>query len=296
MKKTVIVGGNGYIGSALYKKIDADSIDLCLFGPDLGYSIKQNFHTIDFSKYENIILLAGHSSVQMCEFNRHNAWINNVDYFYHLCERLSSSQKLIYASSGSVYGQSIGESTETSLNTNPINHYDLTKISIDIIASRFINSGKQIIGLRFGTVNGGSPNTRSDLMINSMIKHYKQHGCIQTKNDWVKRPLLGIEDLTDGITAILHAPSCVPGMYNMASFNTTVRDIANTIAQTFACKIVKLPSDTGFYDFEISTKKFEDTFNFKFKDTPISIINSLADIEVSSIFSRDNDVAFNDFV
>ena len=169
MSKTLLLGGNGYVGSALYAEIDADSVDLCLFGNNLGYSKVANFNDVDISQYENIVLLAGHSSVQMCEYNKGNAWINNVDYFYNLCEKLRDDQLLIYASSASVYGQKTNICTESDLNVNPINHYDLTKINIDIIANKFINDGKKIIGLRFGTVNGFSPNIRSDLMINSML-------------------------------------------------------------------------------------------------------------------------------
>ena len=63
--KILFIGGNGYIGSELIKEIKADSVDLCAFGKDLGYSIKKDFNEIDISNYKTIILLAGHSSVQM---------------------------------------------------------------------------------------------------------------------------------------------------------------------------------------------------------------------------------------
>ena len=36
MSKTLLLGGNGYVGSALYAEIDADSVDLCLFGNNLS--------------------------------------------------------------------------------------------------------------------------------------------------------------------------------------------------------------------------------------------------------------------
>lgn len=293
MKDTLIIGGNGYIGSALYQKIDADSVDLCLFGKDLGFSIKKNYNEYDISSYKNIILLSGHSSVKMSDYNKQNAWTNNVQYFYNLCEKLSPDQLLIYASSASVYGQNIHISKEEDVNLIPINHYDLTKISIDIIANKFINDGKNIIGLRFGTVNGKSLNIRSDLMLNSMFKSYRDNGFIQVKNTSVRRAILGMEDLTDGIISILDSSIKKSGQYNMCSFNCTVKEISNTFASITKCGINKIEDDVKQYDFEISSKKFETNFNFNFKETPKSIISNLLESENLTFSVRNDDLKFN---
>jgi nucleoside-diphosphate-sugar epimerase len=290
---TLIIGGNGYIGSYLYPKLDADSIDLCLFGKDLGYSKKINYNETDISDYKNIILLAGHSSIQMCESSKNNAWINNVDYFYNICQKLSPKQLLIYASSSSVYGVTNIIADETNINLNPINVYDLTKVTIDIIANKFILEGKNIIGLRFGTVNGKSVNTRSDLMINSMLLNYKNNNTIKIKNEWVKRPLLGIEDLTNGILSILNSNVVVSGQYNMSSFNTEVKEVANKIKKKTGCQIIKIKDDDKYYDFQISSKKFEDIFNFKFKDTLDTIIDSLLESDFVDFSSRPTDNLLN---
>lgn len=288
-KDTLIIGGNGYIGSELYKKIEADSVDLCSFGSDLGYSIKQNYNSFDISSYKNIVLLAAHSSVQMCEYNKTNAWINNVEYFYSLCEKLCKNQKLIYASSGSVYGQKKGISSESDINLSAINHYDLTKITNDIIVNKFINDGKQIIGLRFGTVNGYSENIRSDLMINSMVYAAKTLGYIKINNDWIKRPILGVEDLTNAIIAILNNKEFYSGQYNLCSFNSSVKSIAERVSQKLNCEIVKTPDSDKCYDFEISSAKFEQVYSFKFKQTIDTIIDGLLEADISKYSRRDTD-------
>ena len=285
----------------LYEKLSknslfyVDSIDLCLFGKDLGFSINKNYNDFDISKYKNIILLAGHSSVQMSESNKKNSWINNVDYFYNICEKLSNEQTLIYASSASVYGQNPSMSYEKDINLSPINHYDLTKISIDIIANKFINEGKTIIGLRFGTVNGKSLNTRSDLMINSMIMSYKKMGSIKVKNAHVRRAILGIQDLTNGIISILKSQTKNSGQYNMCSFNSTVKDIYSIVASMTGCDVEILEDDLKQYDFEISSKKFEETFNFKFEQNCESIINDLLNADYMAFAPRDKDETLNLF-
>lgn len=293
MSKTLLLGGNGYIGSALYSKIDADSVDLCLFGNNLGYSKVANFNDVDISQYENIVLLAGHSSVQMCEHNKGNAWINNVYYFYNLCEKLRDDQLLIYASSASVYGQKTNVCVESDLNVSPINHYDLTKINIDIIANKFINDGKKIVGLRFGTVNGCSPNIRSDLMINSMVYSYKTKGSIWVSNSWIKRPILAIDDLVRAVVKIINADVKYPGQYNLCSFNRTVDEISDTVSKVLGCEIVKSENSNKVYDFEISNKNFQKDYNFTFECDIESVIISMVDTDLSLFSSRKDDRLFD---
>lgn len=293
MTKTLILGGNGYIGSALYSEIDADSVDLCLFGNNLGYSKGVNFNDVDISQYKNIILLAGHSSVQMCEYNKGNAWINNVDYFYNLCEKLRDDQLLIYASSASVYGQKTNICAESDLNVNPINHYDLTKINIDIIANKFINDGKKIIGLRFGTVNGYSPNIRSDLMINSMVYSYKTKGSIWVSNSWIKRPILAIDDLVRAVVRIIDSDEKYLGQYNLCSFNSTVDEISEIVSQVLGCKIIKSENNNKVYDFEISNKNFQKDYDFTFKCDIESVITSMVTADLSLFSNRKDDRLFN---
>lgn len=293
MNETLILGGNGYIGSALYAEIDADSVDLCLFGDNLGYSKIANFNTIDISKYKNIVLLAGHSSVQMCEYDKNNAWINNVNYFYNLCEKLRDDQLLIYASSASVYGQKTNICIESDLNVNPINHYDLTKITIDIIANKFINDGKNIIGLRFGTVNGFSPNIRSDLMINSMVYSYKTKGSIWISNSWIKRPILAMDDLVRAIVRIIDADKKYTGQYNLCSFNKTVDEISEVVSKVLDCEIIKSENTSKVYDFEISNKNFRKDYDFTFECDIESVIISMVDADLSLFSPRRDDRLFN---
>ena len=102
MNKTLIIGSGVYIGSRLSKEIRADGVDINWF--------KKGSKDVDFkdltrdyySQYDNIILLAGHSSVKMSEGGLNSCFNNNVRNFIDLREKLDK-QKLIYASSSSVY-------------------------------------------------------------------------------------------------------------------------------------------------------------------------------------------------
>lgn len=293
--KVLLIGGNGYIGSSLYHMSthEIHSVDLCLFNQNLGYSTGSNYNSFDTSDSDVIICLAGHSSVPMCEHSPVRSWTNNVEYFRNLCERLKPNQKLIYASSASVYGKTTGISYETSdINFNVLNHYDLQKITVDLIANKYISEGKNIIGLRFGTVNGASPNTRNDLMINSMIKSALDTGIVNAKNMQIRRAILGINDVSRALNMLVDI-DITPGQYNLASFNSTVGKIANTVAEMTNTKVVEHPNDRLAYDFELSTEKFYSATGFEFKDTVESLVNGLLTNRQYIKFDvRDNDRNF----
>ena len=299
--KILLLGGNGYIGSKLYKDWDLShnitSIDLCLFGKNLQYSQQSNFNYVDISNYDVIICLAGHSSVPMCEYSSDRSWINNVDYFRKLCNRLSHDQKLIYASSASVYGNGTNFSTEDSpINFSTINHYDLQKITLDLVANKYINEGKKIIGLRFGTVNGSSPNTRSDLMINSMIKSALETGNIMAKNLQMRRSILGINDATSIIKKIVDV-EIKSGQYNLGSFNSNVEKISQFVSTYTGAKLNILPNDAVTYDFEMGTEKITSVLDYVFQDTIETIIKDLIKNHSTTCYDdRKNDRNIQNFI
>lgn len=298
--RVLMLGGNGYIGSLFYNNFndvyDITSIDLCLFGKDLGYSQKINYARLDKKTIKDsdvILCLAAHSSVQMAECDFRRSWKNNVEYFIELCENIDLDQKLIYASSASVYGKTNDLCKEDSLiNCNSINNYDLQKTTIDLIANRYINLGKNIIGLRFGTVNGISPNTRNDLMLNSMVISALQTGKINVKNSHIKRAILGINDAAKIISKIIDT-KINPGQYNLSSFNGTVHDYCSAVQKATGAEIVKLPDDKNAYDFMLDTSKILNSLDFVFGDTPQSLILDLQKhINSIAIDNRSNDRFF----
>lgn len=296
MKKILLLGGSGYIGSKFYSifntKYDITSIDLQLFHDD-SYSKIINYNNLSIDEYDIILCFAGHSSVQMCEFSPLRSWINNVEYFKNLCGKLSNQQTLIYMSSASVYGNNQNICTEEhDLNTNPIQEYDLHKIIIDIIANKYILQNKKIIGLRLGTVNGPSPNTRRELMLNSMTINAIENGLIKIKNLDMKRSILGINDLMKALDHIIYN-KVDPGQYNLCSFTMSVAELANEVYNSYPVKIIEEPSDNIFYSFEMSTNKFCHNYNFTFTDTPSSIINELISSHETIRYSvRNNDANF----
>lgn len=255
--KVCCIGGLGYIGTALQEVLKADYV---------GRHDKFNE-----SEYDTIILLAGHSSVAMCQNDPEGAWDNNVTYFTEILNRLRPDQRLIYASSGSVYNQ-IADSVDESCNQfNCGGMYDLTKHTIDNLAQL---SGKETYGLRFATVNGFSDVLRVDVMMNKMVNDVKENGYIHIANKDLSRPILGIHDLCRAIVKIVDSKTDRRGIYNLSSFSATVGELADAVVKRFGGEVIELP-DTPHYVFNINTDKFEKAYKFKFNDTVDSILTSL---------------------
>lgn len=295
-KSVLIIGGNGYIGSRILHDLenhfDFHSIDINWFGNNILSEVKdyRQLTTEEIQKYNAIILLAGHSSVKMCDGPLTSSWTNNVNNFVDLVKKLDKSQTLIYASSGSVYGsQNVITSEDVALEFDPINNYDLTKYALDNEATKFIKEGYNIIGLRFGTVNGWSPNTREELMINSMAKKSIIEKKICVNNKFIKRPILGINDISRAMKAIIDNP--ISGIYNLASFVDTVHNISSQVSNILGSNIHETMNVAGSYDFIMDTNKFCKTYNFTFNQTVESIVD-----EITTKFDKTNFTDRNKFI
>lgn len=302
MKKVLIIGGDGYIGSFLKSELPfvISSTDIGWFN-ESDSSTKMDYHNLEIDylhEFDSIILLAGHSSVKMCEGDIKSAFNNNVSNFIVLIEKLKKINKrikLIYASSSSVYGLTGNKIVDESFrNFVPLNNYDITKHIIDLY-SEF--SGIEYYGLRFGTVNGFSPIMRTDIMINSMVTSAIINGHIDLYVKETMRPILGIKDLCNSIIKIVNEENDLRGIYNLCSFNSNSEEIAYTVSKIMNKpviereppeKITNSKLQTKNYNFSIDPSKFEKNFDFKFKETILTITDSIVNnFETIKLTKRD---------
>ena len=281
-KKVLIIGGCGYIGSYLFDllkdKYEVTTVDLENFGNFSNpKNIKMNFCKLN-SKFINshdvIIFLAGRSSVPLCE-NIMTTFNDNVVDFFKLIKKIKN-KKFIYASSSCVY-VSYTENLKTEKDfLKPNDGLTLSKTVLDYLMEL---TNIEFYGLRFGSVNGWSKNTRLDLMINSMTFSGLKNKKLSVLNGQSHRPILSISDLGRSVEKIIESENDNRGIYNVASFNTTIFDAATSVSEYLNCELINndlsLARKGGNYDFCISSEKFCKTFNFTFQDNMNSIISSL---------------------
>jgi nucleoside-diphosphate-sugar epimerase len=290
LKRVLVIGGFGYVGSALTLALsERFKVDTC----DVGWFSRSSFSKDDHPTYDfdawllggstldrydgGIVYLAGRSSVGMCRAGTLlEAIHDNVFTFAQVLERVHPEQRFVYASSASVYGASYPPKVwrEVDPLLRPVEVYDLTKQQCDGIA---LLSGKNVYGLRFGTVNGWSPRLRGDVMLNRMFLDARAKGGVLVKNPEIYRPILGMNDLCRAVRTILEAPEDRPGIYNLASFEAPVRVIGHEAARVLSVPLAidEAPPSRSPYDMRMSVEKFEHAYGFAFLDTVETILRPL---------------------
>ena len=287
-KKILLIGGCGYIGSRLYERLkkagrQADTLDLEKRGngsnPD---NIKMDYADAPpdlIAQYDAIVLLAAHGSVQEAARDPEGALYNNVLNPFRLWRRLSQDQLFIYGSSGSVYS-GLGDAVEESERRfHPQGVYDVSKFSFDALmqACGTEAGGAPYVGLRFGTLAGPSPNLRREvLVINAMTISAILKGEVHIFNASAKRSILGIGDCARAIETIIDAPQIKTGLYNLASFDTTIREIGEAISGHFGVPLIDKP-DTVSYDYLMTNKKFCRDYGFQYEENLLSLAEGVAE-------------------
>jgi nucleoside-diphosphate-sugar epimerase len=293
--KILVIGGEGYVGSYLTKFLERRGLEVTSFGCRMeDYN---NLGREFLSYFSHIILLAGHSSVQMCIGPLDSPWRNNVRNFKNLLDKLTPQQTVIYASSASVYGNKDVSHlyTEDEISVDFVNNYDLTKVSLDLLATKYIKEGRKIYGLRFGTVNGGSTVIRRDLMINAMVYTALTEGHIIVTNKEIKRPILSIRDLSRAIHSLIENNPAYD-IYNLASFNSTVDQISRVVSEYTKVDVIDRGHVPGAYNFAIDSTYFKVMNKFTFEDNVHTIVDNVIDCyknKMPKIVIRDKYFTYN---
>lgn len=214
MKKILITGGAGYIGSVLtnelikhkYNKITV--VDKLIFKQcSLKSLIKKkkidfyNCDVRDYNKMKNlyvnsdiIIPLAALVGAPLCEkFKKETVEINQ-DSIRFLVENCSKQQRIIFPVTNSGYG--IGDankSCDEKSQLNPISLYGKTKVQ----AEKFILSKENTICFRLATVFGVSPRMRIDLLVNNFVLIALQKKYLKLYEPHFRRNYIHIKDVVD---------------------------------------------------------------------------------------------------
>ncbi len=240
--RILIAGGAGYVGSALIPQLldrgyQVDVVDLFWFGNSLpekvGILEKDIFHlqVSDIEGYDQVVFLAGLSNDPMADFSPAKNFISNAAapaYLAYISKR-AKVRRYVYASSCSVYGYTEDQLFDEDSPVSSSYPYGISKLQGERAVMQMVDDDFSVIALRKGTVSGYSPRMRFDLLVNTMFKTAMQEGVIRVTNPAIWRPFLSIEDATMAYTRAIEANESVSGIFNIASGNHTVGEVADLV-------------------------------------------------------------------
>jgi len=292
--KLLITGGCGYKGSVLIPRLLKDgheiiNIDTQWFGNHLKddkklINIKQDVRNIDYEFLKNIdaiIHLANIANDPAVELNPTLSWEVNVLAGQQLADHAQRAgvKKIIFASSGSVYGIKEEEKVTEDLPLVPISVYNKTKMVAERVFLSYKDSMK-IFCVRPATVCGLSPRMRLDVSVNMLTYQALKNKKITVFGGDQTRPNIHILDMVNIYRHFLKNDSIESGCYNAGFENISILDIAKKVQKQVDAEIIITPSNdprsyrqdssklvqTGFkqtYGIDFAIEEIIDAYNKK---------------------------------
>ena len=293
MKKILLAGGAGYIGTELTKRLMKLDYDITVLD-DLWFEnnldpkvklIKKDIFQITHKEligFDVIIFLAGVSNDPMAEFSPSENFIQNAAcpaYFSYECKR-AGVKRFIYASSCSVYGYTIDELYDESSPTTCTYPYGISKLQGENGVLQLADDQFSVISLRQGTVCGYSDRMRFDLVVNTMFKNAFLHNEITVNNPSIWRPIFHIQDVCTAYIRAIQAPDNISGIFNVASDNYTlgqIGDIVSVEMSKLTNKDIKVHINDvkDFRNYKVSIQHAKLTLGFTPIFTVKDIVNDL---------------------
>lgn len=215
MKKILITGGAGYFGSLLTEYLlnkghEINIIDPMWFGKDgIKHLVRRKLNVFkgnisdkkifndSIQGVDTVIHLSGLSNDPSCEINKDITKKINIDETKMLVDKINYSKKinkLLYASSCSVYGFNDKKSLKENSKLNPQSSYAESKIESEIIIKKNKKKELNTVSLRKSTLYGFSRRMRFDLVINIITAkaYFEKKFMINGGKQW--RPFLELRD------------------------------------------------------------------------------------------------------
>jgi nucleoside-diphosphate-sugar epimerase len=285
MKKILVTGAGGYIGSILVpllleNKYDVIALDRFHFGkdklpqdnPDLSL-VQADIRSVSPTIFKNVfavIDLAALSNDPLGELNPEKTWAINHLGRLRIASLAKSIgvERYIFPSSCSAYGFQEDEVDETS-KTNPLTVYAKAnhRAEGDVVALADNNFCVTVI--RQATVYGLSPRMRFDLAINGMVKGFFKDNKIPVLRDGTQwRPFVHVKDTSAVMIKLLETGKEIINkeLFNVGSNeqNYQILELAKKVAHS-----IGIPFDYEWYglpdhrSYKVNFDKIRKAIGFK---------------------------------
>jgi nucleoside-diphosphate-sugar epimerase len=285
--KVLVIGGAGYIGSALVEKLldlglQVSVLDAMHFGEETlsraaGHPkltlIREDFRHIEaltraVSGVGSVIHLGGLVGDPACAVDTDLTVDVNVTATKVIGEiaKARGVRRFIFASSCSVYG-ACDEIVDEESHFNPQSLYARSKVASEAVLGALNGRDFAVTCLRFATIYGISGRTRFDLVVNLLCAKAVRDGVITVYGADQWRPFVHVEDVARAIAMTLKAPTdLVAGeAFNVGSDaqNHTLGEVADLINRQVPD--AEITSDDTFVDkrnYRVSFTKIRSRLGF----------------------------------
>ena len=306
--KILVAGGAGYIGSKLSPLLvdrgyEVDVVDLFWFGdhlPDTVKKIKKSIFDItqnEVKDFDQVIFLAGLSNDPMAEYSPSLNFIHNASAPAYLgyISKQAGVKRFIYAGSCSVYGYTenkLYDEESPAVSNYP---YGISKLQGEQAVLQMVDKNFSVICLRQGTVSGFSPRMRLDLIVNTMFKSALLTNTINVHNPAIWRPILSINDASTAYIRAIESDNHLSGLFNVASGNYTVGEVADLVKSTLNSKMDKdvnliIENRHDYRNYKVSIEKAKNMLSYKPRYDIADIVQDLIDN-----FEKFNDLEKNTY-
>lgn len=316
MKKILIIGGGGYVGCELVRKLlllkyKVYVYDLFIYGIE------------SLPKDKNLFIIKGdirdlnkvNNSLKEIEICIHLACISN-DPSFELNPKLSKEinlesfepliisciknkvKRFIFASSSSVYGISEVKDVQENHILRPLTDYSKFKVECELILQKYKNHDLQWTIIRPATVCGYSHRQRFDLVVNLLTNLAYNKKKITVLGGSQLRPNIHIKDMVNAYLTTINSESSLVNFetFNVGFDNMTVLDIAKIIKKEFNENIeIEIKNCDDNRSYHISSEKIRRRLGFVPQYTLAEAIKDIIQAfkEEKFVNSLDNEIYFN---
>jgi nucleoside-diphosphate-sugar epimerase len=277
MRRVLITGGAGYLGSTLAEHLLTQGYSVTVFDNLLykqisllhlfkqqGFKfvlgdVRDTVKLLDLVKEHDIIIpLAAIVGMPACKANPELAVDVNFKHVKYISMALRDDQKLIIPNTNSQYGSSETIITEDSP-FKPLSLYAETKCDAEDVV---LGSGNGV-ALRLATVFGVSPRMRQDLLVNDFVYKAVTDGYLVLFEAHFKRNYIHVQDIAKTFQFIIeNYDKCKGQAYNvgLSTANLSKLELAECIKKyvpKLAIKQDEFNKDFDQRNYIVSNEKLE---------------------------------------
>ena len=288
VQRVLVIGGAGYIGSALLPKLldtgyRVRLLDLFVYGKEPIQDLLDHPHLeilqADFRQVDRVAeAMRGMDAVihlgaivgdPACALDEELTIDVNLMATHMIAEIAKGYgvNRFIFASTCSVYGASDEILDERSA-LNPLSLYARSKIASETILHSLADDRFAPVILRFGTIYGLSGRTRFDLVVNLLMAKAVVDGKITVMGGDQWRPFVHVDDAASAVFRVLEAPLKLVDRqtFNVGSDeqNYTLNDVGRIIQRLVStAELVEMGLDGDRRNYRVSFAKIRKTLSFK---------------------------------